>query len=172
MKLSIKNARRLETEILNQIDRLTDKVSFSSHGERENTFESACKKKLDSVMISFHNIKQLIAIRMIVRKKIGEFNSKSGINDLSADIAEKEAILNVVEALSHIGSPSERELKNETVFLPGISENDRESFYADSLRVKREIVRLKDKCQGINSGGTIEIDSKSESYLKKSGLID
>ena len=172
MKVNIKNARRLETELDNEISRLTGKVRHgrSSHSTYAESV-AITENSVDTLVASIGKMKQ---IRMDIRTKIGKFNAESGINDLTASIADAASNAEIQEMIYNLSSPtSTRDYGTDSVkYTSGVSEAYREAAHTKLLVIKREIQRLKDKCQGVNSSGTIELDSDTESFLKVSGLMD
>ena len=171
MKISIKNAARLETTLNDEIDRLTGKITDRKYFQSAKDSISATTKNIESLV---EKIGMYREIRTCIRDQKRFFNEQKGINDLTSDIASLNDQLDLYNLLSEFRYPEpQSSYGNDTIrFCSGISEEDKESYYINTLKIKREIQRLKDKCQGVNSNGTIELSTDIESFLKKSGLID
>lgn len=172
MKLSIKNARRLETQIDSEVMRLRSKLTstsgaFKSVDESTNYTESSVNSYL--VKISTLN-----KIKFELRSNISKFNESEGINDITLQIALMKFDLEINEEVYNMSSPRlSRSYNGEPgEYSAGLSDEVKESFHVKTLALKRSIQRLSDQCQGVNSRGTIEFDSETESFLKTSGLID
>lgn len=171
MKLSIKNARRLECALDDQARRLVDKLNDRvSYGTIESSL-TGTKDLIESVLEKLHTIK---GIRKDVRDAIGLFNARTSINQYTADIAYTTSELEVATLISEMNSPrADRSYgSDKPTYSGGVSEETREQYYVETLKLKRVLQRLKDKCQGINSSGTIELSDCQEVFLKKSGLMD
>ncbi|WPH64761.1 hypothetical protein [Vibrio phage vB_VpaP_SJSY21] len=172
MKINIKNARRLETAIEEEISRIRGKINgFSDKFDSKDKAEEG----------TFHAIIELEKkwsalqhIRFEIRNLIGKFNSENDINVKAGKIALLSERADLIQSLStYKRSTTQRNYSNDsTYYSAGLSETVREEYHSDLLSIRREIQRLKDQCQGINASGTIELDSDAESFLKKAGLMD
>lgn len=172
MKINIKNARRLETAIEEEISRIRGKINgFSDKFESKDKAEEG----------TFHSIIELEKkwsalqhIRFEIRTLVGKFNAESDINSKASKIALLNERADLINSLSNYKrTTTQRNYSNESIYYSsGLSETVREDYHAELLSIRREIQRLKDQCQGINASGTIELGSDSESFLKKAGLMD
>lgn len=170
MKLNIKNARRLETSIDAEISRMIGKIRNTTGGFSDA--KSAIESKESSVESNVSKIKQLRHVRKFIRDLIGKFNEEKGINSLTSEIAALSSDIEVAHLIVRINDVSSDSYSNTNSYRQGVSEDFREKYHAESLKLTRAVQRLKDKCQGINSTGTIELGSDLESFLKKNGLMD
>jgi len=171
MNINIKNARRLEATLDDEIARLKNKI-FDREARYKDTAQSLAgtKSAIDTYMDKLTKFKE---IRQTIRDLIGEFNVEKGINSTTASIAIKVDELELYERLSNMSEPRMTKDWDDVKYAtPGISRAEAEAHHATTLKLKREIQRLKDKCQGINSSGTIELSAETESFLKLTGLMD
>lgn len=174
MRLNIKNARRLETTLNEQMVRLSSRVrnldskgGFSSSEEAGEFFKNSLNSTLKK-------LSEMRSIKFSIRESIGKFNKDSGIDDTTIKIAEYSSLLEVLEDIPVVSPPYlKTDYSGKSLgFTSGLDEEAKEEFYVETLKLKRKIVRLKDKCQGINSTGTIELSDEVEVFLKVNGLID
>lgn len=172
MKINIKNARRLESALDDQIIRLTNimmQKSKSFSTAKDATYHT--KANVTTILVK---LKEITSIRSDIRDHIGSFNEQNGINKITALIARSTQELDIYNRLCNLEEPSRNRnySTNEISYSAGLDEETREGYYVITLKLTREIQRLKDKCQGINASGTIELSAEQESFLKVSGLLD
>ena len=173
-RLNIKTARRLETQIDDEITRMKHKllslrtVRFHSASESITSTEDAMTKILDK-------INTLVDIKFDIRKGISLFNASTEINELCIAIAKVSHDMEIYD-LVHDKFSAPQAVQdygsNTTFYTGGMSEDEMETFYVNSLKNKRYMQRIKDKCTGINSSGHIELDEESIKHLKLFGLMD
>ena len=84
--LSIKNARRLETEIIGEVNRLTSRLNYSN-GTDFNSREQAEENTLIEINTLVYNIAVLREIKFDIRKQISLFNVDD-INNKTVEIAK------------------------------------------------------------------------------------
>lgn len=171
MQLKLKNASRLASSIETEIQRLKYKINqvsatYSSKEESEmNTFSV--------VSTNLEILGKLLDAKFFIRAKIGEFNQEK-INVLTAEIAKLEEMKGALQAAEEV--QYSRETVNYSTkkveFSSGLSEGQKELYHVEVLKITRQIQRLKDKCAGINSQGTVVLPEDIVSILVSKGLLD
>lgn len=104
MKINIKNARRLETEIDNELNHVVYKLTSKSGPFA--TLDEARIFTEASVEESLKNIEKLNELKYHVRNEVGKFNHEKGINNITLDIAKFQSHLETSTKVSEFGSPS------------------------------------------------------------------
>lgn len=172
MKINIKNARRLETLINEQIDRQVAKIHQGSQDDVSKT--QVVLNTIELVKTCLSKLNQLRCIRETIRQSICLFNVEQGINDITLYIATAESNLKVAVMLAEYDSPRTTRSYNSDIvsYSRGLDEDTKEHYYNETLVIRRRIQKLKDRCQGINASGTIELSDENETCLKSFGLID
>lgn len=173
MNINIKNAKRLETSIDGELDRLQGKIRHQGSTEYKNAKESmeATNAAIEANLVS---IDEYLVIRKSIRDAIGKFNKDSGIDVHSSEIALLQKRLSALEDISDVRYPrSQRDYGTDEIkYSGGLSDDQKEVFYARTRVLTRQIQRLKDKCQGVNATGTIELADGVGSFLRVNGLMD
>ena len=174
MKTKIKNARRLETTIIDEIRRLEFKICNTSGGHP--SYSEAAKQTEARLRPLIQTHKHMNKIKFHIREAIGIFNVEEGINAHTLEIARKMAEVEMWEKVNTISEPrSQTNYHRDTspiIYNGGISDTYSEEMHAKVLKLNREIVRLKDKCMGVNSMGSIEINDSDYTFLQEKGLLD
>jgi len=173
--LSIKHARRLETEIDNEYNRTQSLMSSIYDYEiKESLKETAIKDTVNMIESRIAKLNTLSEIKFAIRGEISKFNDVSGVNDYCLHIAKLTSERLVLEGIETLSTPrSDRDYHtHETTYCAGLGQDERDVFHGQILKINREIRRYKDKCQGLNGAGKIEISKEHISFVKKLGLMD
>jgi hypothetical protein len=165
--MRIKDARRIETEIDNELDYTeVQKASVSTKVMAEKIGVESWAEVQDKKF-------ELIAAKFDIRNTIAVFNQEAGINTRTAKLAELEAIK------ASLQNYSSNEVRTSTgfgeqiqTFRTGLSKTAIDAVRAEIRVIVRQIAKLKDTCSGINSNGTLTLKAKTVKTLTKYGLID
>lgn len=171
MQLKLKNASRLASSIETEIQRLKGKISRVT--QVYNTKEDAELNTFSAVSTNLEVLGKLLDAKFFIRNKIGEFNQEK-INVLTAEIAklqEQKEALETAETLTYSREGVNYSTK-KVEFSSGLSEEQKELYHVEVLKITRQIQRLKDKCAGINSQGTVVLPEDIVSVLVSKGLLD
>ncbi len=176
-KINIKNARRLETEIDVEIVDLSQRLAYfwgNEEFETRTAAEDAGDSYLEKLLMTIEDLQRL---RFDIREAIGKFNKENNIDIHTLGIAKLTKKLEVLNLIYESNSSSEKTKtlgggSYKSIFTLGTSLELKEKARIECKRVNREIQRLKDKCTGINSSGTITLTTDQVSMAKKMGLMD
>lgn len=174
MELSIKQLRRIETELLNEKDHVIQRLRDLNY-ETADTKHDAMHTGESRLTSSIESVNLLINAQYLIRKLISDFNEKAGINDKTLQIANLEAVCEArAEMLSSIGQVRAKTEYNskQTVYSYGVSDQYEDSQRALERAEKRRIQRLKDSCNGLNSSSKVKIPDTLLTLITKYGLID
>jgi len=174
-KLNIKNARQLETSIVGLIQQKKLKLAIRNNRVLFPTVIESTQSTKERVETILGNIVELDNFRLQIRVAISEFNEKSGINKLTAEIAKVSCYIETLQLLLDIGEPypqTSHYNSSKTAYTPGLSEDDLDSVGAEIMKSNRKIQRLKDKCNGINYSGYIHLDDSVIARCQNLGLLD
>ena len=173
-RLTIKTARRVETQIDDEILRMKQKIS-ELRSERFHSVKQSVASTSESLNNFLLKINELVVIKYNIRKGISLFNESSDINNACIEIAKLSFDIEMYELINHnFSTPKAAHTYNTNApqYTSGLSEDNLEEAYVDHLKCKRKVQRLKDKCTGINASGHIELSEDNIKTLKKHGLMD
>lgn len=168
--MKVKEAQRLETVIDQEIERLKDRLARSSSTHKTRTLaESAFRERHEKTL---EQMAILLDIKFAIRKAIAEFNRNHAINERTAKIAHLTKLLELIKgSLVNQASSVNHYNSKEPEYREGYSDQLEDVVLAECRKITREIQRLKDSCNGINSQGTIAISESQVEYLKKLGIL-
>ncbi len=173
-KFSIKDIRRVESEVDEEIRF----VSGNLRDVRDNQqvdLETAKKVGVAEVRKVVDRFNDLVGLRFAIREIVAKFNEENGINERTAKIArleQEKAFLD--DHVERFGRPgSSRDYHTDTIkYTPGITPEFVDEIRAKSRNIKRQIQRLKDSCNGINSNARFELDEAIVAKFESYGFID
>lgn len=174
MELSIKQLRRIETELLNEKDHVIQRLRNFNY-ETADTKSDAIEIGEERLSLSIESVNALINAQYCVRKLISDFNESAGINDKTLQIANLEAICEArAEMSSSLGKVLAKTEYNskQTTYSYGVSDEFEDNQRAIERFDKRRIQRLKDSCNGLNSSSKVKIPDTLLTLITKYGLID
>ena len=174
MKLNLKNTRRLESSIDTEIENLMGMLDGYTV-EKQNTQKAAIDVALDTINLVRDQVTKLTEIKYIIRQGIADFNEDNKINEYCIEIAKLHAELKLQQEIEGIALVSEDRMYNSNVpskYKFGITTEIKQEYHKQTLVTQRKIQRLKDKCSGINSTGTIYIIDEHYKFLQDYGLLD
>ena len=171
-KISVKNLRRAETEIDNELNELL----HSDLPSDEPTKHKAEESGKDFLEQTFNLLDELTSAKFEIRSLISTFNEATNINMRCNKIAEIELRkANLENLVSSIGNCSESgygfSSERKTKYRVGLSQEDRTKTRSTIRGYKREIQKLKDTCAWINANGTVDISDKLLDILEKYSII-
>ncbi len=171
--INIKNARQLETSIDNEISRLEINL-YSLNSERFKSKDDAQSITVESINTLSVKIQKLIDVKFDIRDKIAKFNETSKINEYCAEMAKLKCLGEVAKTQNKLGRITSHSdyRTGDITYSGGLTEEALEDIHVVILKNERAINRLKDKCVGINSSGTIQLSDDHISFVKKLGLMD
>lgn len=173
-RLTIKTARRLETQIDDEIVRMKNKISSLRNG-RFHSAEQSVTSTTNDMNKFCEKIDKLVDIKFNIRKGISLFNASSDINNICIEIAKLSSDMEMGDLINrNFSTPeaSQSYSSNATCYTSGLSEDTIEEMHVNHLKRKRIMQRLKDKCTGINASGHIELDEDDIKSMKEFGLMD
>lgn len=173
-QFSIKDIRRIEQEV-------DDEIVYVQHGMHEirsehhaslNAAKAAGEAGVREVLAKFD---ELVNLRFTIRDIVAKFNEENGINERTAKIAKleqrKEFVDNSVAGFGRPGT-TRNYSTDKVVYTAGLAPTVVDEFRAESRNIKRQIQRLKDSCNGINSNSRFELDPEVVGLFTKYGFID
>lgn len=173
-QFTVKELRRIETELDNEISHRTSRVNRLSSKEAVSLTAAytECQTELLD-MIAKHT--ELLDSKFAIREIISKFNSDNGINERTGKIASLKAssqfledeVLRIGSAVSYAPYGS-----TKTVYRYGITEDYTDSVRSEIRALKRQIQALTDSCNGINSSHKFAINENLLKVFVKYGLID
>lgn len=174
-KVTIKNLRRAESEIDNELAHVKRNANRSGYDFNNAT---AALNAGNQMMNTFRErVNVLVRVKYEIRDIVARFNMVNGINERTAQIAMLEAVLSCnEEECQSFGSPrSNRDYQtHEVTWTAGIELGTIDELRSDARGIKRKIQSLKDSCNGINSSkevGDLATDEIIE-FLKSNNFID
>lgn len=173
-KFSIKDIRRIETEVDEEIHYVTNGI-HNIRQEHQQLRIDAFAVGEKGVRASLAKFEELVDTRFAIRGIVAKFNDANGIDDRTAKIAKLEQRKTFVDdSIVGFGRPgTTRDYRNDTVVhTPGLKDDIVDEFRAESRNIKRQIQRLKDSCNGINSNTSFEVDPVLVEVFTKYGFID
>jgi hypothetical protein len=165
--VSLKLARRIEVSLAESIGTLVNRINTQK-------FEADTKEQLHHFMANDHgltttNVEKLLEIRFMLRHQVAAANESSGVNKLIQQIAELEAQVGTLKALSRSlsgyvtsGEESALRQRQSVEFKP--------NFDARITSLKFQIGSLRDRCAGINSQTTINLPDEVVVVLSNLGI--
>lgn len=173
-QFTVKELRRIETEIDNEISHRTCRVSQLRSKEAVSLTAAYTECQTELVdMISKHT--ELLDSKFAIREIISKFNSDNGINERTGKIAALKAAIQFLEdSVLNIGSATSYAPygSTKTVYRYGITEDHTDSVRSEIRALKRQIQALTDSCNGINSSHKFAINENLLKVFVKYGLID
>lgn len=173
-EFSIKDVRRIETEI-------DDEISFVERNVRDIRSEHQQSKKdaedfgLKEVQTLQDKMFKLIEVRFKIREIVANFNTEHGINDRTAKIAkleqQKDFLEDRIASFGRVGTTRDYNL-DKVVYTPGVTSEFVDQKRAEVRDLTRQIQRLKDSCNGINSNTKVTLEPSLISFFKNAGMID
>lgn len=196
MKLTLKQARRVEREIGAKIDGESftpRRESFSIYEDMNDKINHIQKQLIDDM----HRIKTLTGIRFAIRKAIETENEVSGLNVLINREAELKAMLKVLNSMigneltndelavalkrheatraahekgtpvqNRYGEPADETQLNATLLTSTLT-----SLREEVSKIQRELLQVTDQQAAHNVGRTVQLDDKAVKALETAGII-
>jgi hypothetical protein len=168
--LKVKEARRIEAEIDNEISYAQESSNYLEHSTVVSAQVAGAKSWDDQQ----EKLAALVAAKFTIRTAINTFNYVNGLNDQMAVIAELEM------HKAHLSEYSSRGVRtnhsyssgNKDTYREGLSTAKVDAIRAETRVLSRKIASLKDSCNGINSQGTLDFGNGFLTMLKVFGFID
>lgn len=173
-KFSIKDLRRIESEIESEIQYVSNSVQLV-RAEQQATKTDAEKYALGELPKLSAKMNVLIETKFKIRAFIADFNKTNGINERTAKIAELEEKSTFIEnrLVSFGRAGTTRDYNTDKVkYTPGVTTDFVDERRAEVRAIKRQIQRLKDSCNGINSNSRTEIPQDLLDVFKQYKLVD
>lgn len=174
-KVTIKVLRRAESELDNELKYVQNRLS-SARNQRQASASAATATGTMACNEFIIRHGQLLEAKFDIRKAVGQFNQDKDINLKTGKIAALEAQLNALDTAMGFGSVSECSSYGATKleYRPGIDAEYVDKLRSDSRSLKRQVQRLKDSCNGINSSEDASpyIGDKTLEFLKSNNFID
>ncbi len=196
MKLSLKQARRVEREIGAELE-------INSHGRSQATISiyEDLRQKVDQIQVQtladLRNVKELNRIRFALRKAIETENEVAGLNQLMNREAELKALAKTLTALMGVELSDEElaiavqrhaaaKVANEkgTVMQSRYGEatdalvlgttlltETLETLRAEAKMVQRELLTTVDKLSALNAGRTVTLSDEDAKVLEAVGIV-
>lgn len=173
-QFSIKDIRRIEQEVDNEINYVRNNASDIRQDQQQNLADA---KKVGEKGVNELQAKmyELIEVRFKIRTIVAEFNKDNGINDRTLKIAILEQKHDFLEqSIIGFGRPgTTRDYHlDKVVYSPGITTEVVDEKRAEARNIKRQIQRLKDSCNGINSNAKFEVAPELVALFERYGFID
>lgn len=172
--LSIKDLRRAETEIENELIYVKQRMS-SVRSERQSSMEGAMESGKAAVEGFISRTSELLEAVYAIRNAVGKFNEDEGINNRTSKIAYFDRLLNTLEQGQNFGRTARNTSygSSEVTYTPGIDDTKIDELRNEVRRIRRDIQSLKDSCNGINASkdATPYIDAKVVEFLKNNNFI-
>lgn len=174
-KVTIKVLRRAEAELDNELQYVHSRLN-SDRNQRQSTATAAVTAGVTACNAFLTRHGQLLEAKFAIRKAVGEFNQDKGINLKTGQIAALEAQLKALETAMSYGSVNEHTPygSNKTEYRSGVDAEFIDKLRSESRSLKRQVQRLKDSCNGINSSEDASpyIGDKTLEFLKSNNFID
>jgi hypothetical protein len=188
MNITLRKANALQAglkEALNQLPITTDVVINEFQDWKKEVDRAS--QKLKTGIAARH---KLVNAMYEIRKKVSTANTKSGIDDLLADIAMLENLIRFEESISRCdialdpaviegklakiknAADSDRNFYgNDEVSMSVLQDIDLQHFAKKVATYKKDRASLKDKLLELNVGTKIELSAETETVLKEHNLI-
>jgi cell division protein FtsB len=173
-KFSIKELSRIEAELDSELQFVEGRLAGNLR-KNQSTVSAATTAALTAIKSALDKQELLLNLKFDLRNIKATFNIEKGINDRTIKIAKLVArkeflerritVLGDVEVIEAYGN-------HKDTYRPGITEETQDTYRAEVRNLSRQIQRLKDSCNGINSQGGIELTAETVDNLTKLGLID
>lgn len=171
-KITIKTLRRAETE-------LEDEIHYSNHllGKAElPNHEAALEYGINAVEEFAVKMADLVKARFAIREAVRKFNEEKGINAKTLQIAQLQEHIKVLERMQSYGSVQQTSSyhTNTVQYRSGIPQTKVDEFRSQARSLTRQIQKLKDSCNGINSSSDASeyLDKDTIEFLRSNNFID
>lgn len=173
-KFSIKDIRRIEQEVDNEIV-YVEQNSYHIRENQQATKEAALEAGITDVQAMQDKAYELIELRFKIRDIVAAFNKDNGINERTAKIAlleQKQSFLDEkIAGFGRVGTTRDYN-SQQTKYTPGVDTEFVDAKRVESRDIKRQIQRLKDSCNGINSNAKFDVEPELVALFTKYGFID
>lgn len=194
MKLSLKNARKLETAIEKVVKQgVTTSVKVRVKAPSKESFELKIEAK-NKAMDSIEDMMSLNKVRFELRRKIEVANETKKLNEnmnkkaqLTSDVAflkdclsgshcSKEEFFDIIEKHQKMmdGSevPSYRKASNMvSVQIPSLDEDSVKAMEADVVEMQKSLKKIDEVLSDLNHSVKVDLDAESVSLLEKYNLV-
>lgn len=195
MKLSLRAARKLETQIETYLNEnsATPTTKVRLGGSPESA-ETALKNGRDEFTKKFEELNSLLEIRFKIRDLIAAENAAAGVNEkLSKKVLKEKQLSRVNQILkmetrlspeeitdtlevgkTKMKSGSSSHYDNSTSIntqLSVLTEEDVKNFKQKKTALKKEVDTLEDEIQKTNYTSEISLDEASVKVLKNNNLV-
>lgn len=178
MALKIKDIRRIETEMDKEISLLQSSFTRNVSDNVEETSEKALRAGKSLVEMQRDELAQFLETKFNLRQIVANHNSSTKINDNCIKIAKLEFELNLIENtvmnVSGVAVKQEYTSKGYVAagYKSGVDVEFKNQLRVEARKVRREIQRLKDSCNGINGQSEYELIPNDLEFLKSRGFLD
>lgn len=176
MDIKIKDLRRVETELEQELDIQKDRVkAIDILTVKAKSLDLAAAEGQKAQQAQLEKVSTMIAMKFKIRQIVSGFNKDKGINDRTLKIAVLSEKLDVCQQAQTARGPSaNHDWSSDKIdgYNCGITVAMKDELRIQERGIRQQIQKLKDSCNGINSNESVTLPEELVAFLKGQKFIE
>lgn len=174
IKIRLKDLNRLETEIKAELDVKRNSISYS--GGYFASREAGLQDYAETIPAAHEKVRRLMKAYYSVRNSKAEAKAALGINERTAQIAELEDVINLLQRSVDSSSSPTTNYTSRTgdavTWKRGCTSEYKDDIRVELRALRRRVQSLKDSCAGINANNEVELTQETSETLVAFRLVE